>query len=165
MSTTLWKVFRNLILVTIIDYFLIAFFLPRPKEPNPISLEGSIFEKAFEERDGQFVSFYVTKTLSGEESSRYIQDWEALNSGLDLRDLTELVGFDKPLKNISRIRVIVLIDCSNGNYHRFEEEQFDHEGRLIHYISSDETHKKWYEISKNSTIGAFARRFCERSKF
>ena len=162
MLSVLWKVIRTVILVAIIGYFSIAFLLPRPKEPTPITLEGSIFEKVFRGFDGQFVSVYVTKALSDEESSKYVQDWETLNAGFDLRDLTELVGFDKPLKNISRLRVVVMIDCRNGKYLRFEEDQLDDQGRLIHYVPSDETHNTWHKIPKQSTIDTFASRFCER---
>src|SRR3989338_5498247 len=163
--TILWKVTTGILFTIIIIYLFIVFILPAPKEPEPISIEGSILEKVFKPFDGQFVSVYIAKTISNEESLRYIQDWKNLNLGFDRRDLTELVGFDKPIKTISRIRCLVVIDCRNGNYLRFEEEHFDVQGRLIHYISSDERHNTWNRISKNSTIDELAKRFCEPSAY
>jgi hypothetical protein len=163
--TILWKVAVSTFFMIIIIYLFIGFILPAPKEPEPISIEGSIFEKVFEPFDGQFVSVYIARTISNEEGLRYIQDWKNLNSGFDRRDLTEFVGFDKPIKTISRIRCLVIIDCRNGNYLRFKEEHLDVQGRLIHYISSDEGHNKWNRISKNSTIDELAKRFCEPSAY
>ena len=159
--TILWKVAVSTLFIILISYLFTGFILPSPKEPEPISIDGSMFEEVFEPFDGQFVSAYITKKISNEESLRYIQDWKNLNSGFDRRDLAEIVGFDRPIKNISRIRCLIIIDCRNGNYLRFKEELFDVQGRLIHYISSDERHNTWDKISMNSTIDELAKRFCE----
>ncbi|MBS1257478.1 MAG: hypothetical protein MAG551_00522 [Candidatus Scalindua arabica] len=154
-----------LFFIVLIGYLLVAFLLPTPKEPEPISLNGSKFERVFEPFDGQFVAVYITKNISDEESLKYLQEWENLNAGFDRRDLTELVGFDKRRSSISNIRCLVLIDCRNGKYHRFKEEHYDEKGGLIHYISSEEKQDTWVQISKASIIDELAMRFCEKSAY
>lgn len=161
----LWRFTGILVFIVLVGYLIIGFLLPAPKEPEPISLNGSIFERIFEPFDGQFVAVYIRKKISAKESLKYLQEWEQLNSGLDRRDLTELVGFDKQRNSISHIRCLVLVDCRNGKYLRFKEEHFDEKGRLIHYISSEGKKDTWIQIPKASIIDELATRFCEKSAY
>lgn len=158
-------VYRNPFFIVLTGYLLVAFLLPAPKEPEPISLNGCKFDQLFEPFDGQFVAVYITKKISDKESLKYLQEWENMNAGFDRRDLTELMGFDKRRRSISSIRCLVLIDCRNGKYHRFMEEHFDENGELIHYISSEEIQDKWIQISKASIIDELAISFCEKSAY
>lgn len=162
---TLWRSAGILFFIVLFGYLLIAFLLPAPKEPKPISLNGSKFERLFEPFDGQFVAVYITKKISAKESLKYLQEWENLNAGFDRRDLTELVGFDRRRNSISYIRCLILIDCRNGKYHRFEEEHFDEKERLIHIIPSEEKQNTWIQISKTSIVDELAMRFCEKSAY
>ena len=161
----LWKFAGILLLIVLLGYLLFAFLLPAPKEPQPISLSGCKFENIFEPFDGQFVAIYVTKNPSNEESLKYLKDWETLNAGFDRRDLTEIVGFDKRRNSISKIRCLLLIDCRNGKYHRSNEEHFDKDGRLMHYISSKERQSNWNQISEDSTIDQLAIQYCGKSVY
>ena len=161
----LWKVATGCFLIILIGYMIVAFLLPAPKEPEPISLIGGEFGGIYDAYDGRFVGVYVMKTVSTGESDKYIQEWEKLNSGFDRKDLSVLVGFDKPLNTISRLECIVMIDCRSGKFMRFSEEYFDSKGSLIHHISSHRKQKPWFKIPKDTIIDNLAVRFCEPSAY
>jgi len=161
----IWRFAGILFFIVLIGYLLVGFLLPAPKEPEPINLNGSDFERLFEPFDGQFVSVYITKKISDKEGRNYLQEWENLNTRFDRRDLTEFVGFDKRRSSISQIRCLILIDCRNGKYNRFKEEHFDENGKLIHYISSEEIQNTWVQIPKESIVDELAKRFCKKSVY
>jgi mRNA-degrading endonuclease RelE of RelBE toxin-antitoxin system len=140
-------------------------FLPDPKEPEPISINGSILNKVISPYDGQFVIVQVEKRISVRESLNYLQEWEKLNASFDRRDMTELLGFSKKRDSISSIQCDILINCRNGEYYRIREKHFDEIGRLINYIDSDEKRVKMTQIPKASTIDEIATRFCEKSAY
>lgn len=160
-----WRFVGILFFVVLISYLLVAFLLPSPKEPVPISLNGAAFQRLFEPYDGQFVAVYITKKVSDKESLKYLQEWENLNTGFDRRDLTEFVGFDKRRSSISHIRCLVNIDCRSGRYNRIIEEHFDKNGKLINYISSEEKKYTWVQIPKDSIVDELAKRFCGKSVY
>ena len=152
----------GLFLIVLIGYSTAYFLLPAPEEPESFSLNDSIFERVFQPLEKEIVSIYVTKTISNEESIRYLQEWERLNSGFDRRDLTELVGFDKPFSYLSRMRRLVIIDCRSGMYLRATENYYNQNRSLIHLI---ERHNAWLKIPKPSTIDKLATDFCGQSAY
>lgn len=143
--------------IVLMVYVIMGMYLPPPKEPASISLEGSLFESVFTPFDGQFVAVHVTRAVSQEESKRYVKDWQNLNDRFDRRDLSELIGFDRPITHISHIKCAVKIDCRNRHYLRFDDRLYDSQGHLVHI---ERRRKAWEPISAESTVDGLAVRFC-----
>jgi hypothetical protein len=161
----LWRSIGILFLLIFVVYALTMLLLPAPKEPEPISINGSIFNKLISPCDGQLVIVQVTRMVSGRESFNYLQEWEKLNAGFDRRDMTELLGFDKKRDSISSIQCDILIDCRNGEYHRIREKHYNERGQLINYITAGEKKVTLVKILKPSTIDEIATRYCEKSAY
>lgn len=162
--TVFWKYTVTLFLVLLMGYITLGLLLSAPQEPEPISLNDCAFEREYSLFYGQYASIYVRKTVSSEESHKYVQDWERLNYRIDRRDLTEFLGINKPLSTISRIRCLVKIDCSSSKYIRSREEYYDQNENMVRYITYKRRHKTWIDIPEYSTIKEQADRLASQAK-
>lgn len=163
----LFKIAGILLLFFIISYIIIWASLPSPNIPDPIDLDGSTFERFLQPYDGTFFSIYIIKNLSKKERLRFLNEWERINIRFNRRNLSELIGFEKPINNLFRLRCYLIINCRDGTYLRFMEEYLDQNYNVILYISRDDTRDDnrydWLKIPNSSTIDELARSFCEPS--
>jgi len=162
-----------IILILAIIIFLI--WIPAPKEPEPITLNGAEFKGLMEpyDRKSETVILYVSKRISDEEKSRYVTEWNELNSGFDRRDIPMYLGLDEPLEKMTQLKSRIVIDCRNGYQTRHQDYYYDDNENLIHM--SERLNLKDYpnplkhpsvkKIIPDSFFDQLAIKFCETSAY
>jgi hypothetical protein len=113
--------------------------------------------------DRDTVVFVVRKQLSPHERSEFPAKWASLNPRFTRRDLTEIVGFDRPLNDVAAVESLLLVECRLGDYVPIQESFLNSHGHLVHYVSSRE--RKWRRIPEGSTADRIARMLCEPSRY
>ena len=76
----------------------------------------------------------MRKLLSPHERSEFLAQWVSLNPRFTLRNLTERVGFDRPINDMAVVESLLLVECRLGDYVPIQESFLNLQGHLVHYV-------------------------------
>ena len=72
--------------------------------------------------------------MSPHERSEFLAQWVSLNPRFTLRNLTERVGFDRPINDMAVVESLLLVECRLGDYVPIQESFLNLQGHLVHYV-------------------------------
>ena len=160
LQVTLW-VLLALFLATFVSYLVIGIVLPEAVTPA-VDYDGSTLVRVKEDwTDRDSVAFVVRKQLSSHERSEFLAKWARLNPRFTGPNLTEMVGFDRPINDVAAVKSLLFVECRLGVYMPVDESCLDSQERLVHYVSSNG--RKARDISADSTVDKIAKMLCEPS--
>jgi hypothetical protein len=143
-------------------YLVVGISLPREVTPV-VNYNGSTLVRKKDWTDRDSAAFIVRKLLSPHERSEFLAQWVSLNARFTLRNLTEIVGFDRPINDMAVVESLLLVECRLGDYVPIQESFLNLQGHLVHYVSSRE--RKWRKMLEGSTVDRIARMLCEPSRY
>ena len=143
-------------------YLVVGISLPKESTPA-VDYNGSTLVRKKDWTDRDSAAFIVRKLLSPHERSEFLAQWAFLNASFTRRNLTERIGFDRPINEVAIVESLLLVECRLGDYMPIRESFLNSQGHLVHYVSSSE--RKWRRILEGSTVDRIARMLCEPSRY